>query len=70
MTFGRHLRFREAVFTLDQQLSVLGSGTREADPSPDASHRAYREAPMRLRFTGSAKHPLVLSDDPRLSSRA
>jgi len=61
----RHsLLYREAVVTDGESIAVLGAGTRE--PDPDAPPvESYRGAPRtRLRLTSSAKHPLVISDDP------
>ncbi len=59
------LIFREAIVAVGEQVSIVGSGTRE--PDPDAAQVVgYREgARTRLRLTGSEKHPLSLTDDPR-----
>ncbi len=65
------LRYCEAIIEVDERLTVVGSGTREPDPEapPDparASGGAYRDdRPTRLRLTGSARYPLMISDDPR-----
>ena len=60
----RLLRYAEAIVTDGKRVTVLGAGTRE--PDPDAPPElAYRGAqPTRLRFTGSRRHPLVMSDAP------
>jgi len=64
--FGtEHLIYREGVLELDERISVLGAGVRE--PDPDAAPTGmYRDGPpTRMRFTGTARYPLVISDDPR-----
>jgi hypothetical protein len=68
--FGRkeRFRFREAVLGLHEAIAVFGAGVREADPdaASRAAERDYREGvPMRIRMTGTARYPLMLSDDPR-----
>ncbi len=68
--FGtEHLLYREGVIEIDERISVLGAGVRE--PDPDAAPTGmYRDSqPLRMRFTGTAKYPLVISDDPRSLSR-
>ena len=61
------IRYREAAITIDERIAVLGAGVREPDPSaPPQGERGYRDGgSTRMRFTGTAKYPLVLSDDPR-----
>lgn len=61
---SRRMLFREAVIVDGESIAVLGAGTREPDPdaAPAASYRG--EPATRLRLTSSAKHPLVISDDP------
>lgn len=61
------IRYREAAITIDERICVLGAGTREPDTAvPPHGERGYRDdGPTRMRFTGTAKYPLVLSDDPR-----
>jgi len=61
------IRYREAVIAVDERITVLGAGTRELDPAtPRGLEQGYREGgPTRMRFTGTAKYPLTLSDDPR-----
>ena len=64
--FGtEHLLYREGIIATDERISVLGAGVREPDPdaAPTGMYRGDR--PMRMRFTGTAKYPLVISDDPR-----
>lgn len=64
-THTRVLHFREAVIEIGETVSVLGSGTRE--PDPDAAPTAYRDAARtRLRLTSSKKHPLSITDDPKI----
>jgi hypothetical protein len=69
-SFGRkeQFRFREAVLALDEPIAVFGAGVRETDPdaASRAGERDYRDGvPMRVRMTGTARYPLMLSDDPR-----
>jgi hypothetical protein len=61
------IRYREAAITIDERIAVLGAGVREPDPAvPPQGERGYRDdGPTRMRFTGTARYPLVLSDDPR-----
>ncbi|MEJ7603243.1 MAG: GIDE domain-containing protein [Kofleriaceae bacterium] len=63
------LRYRESVIAVDEPITVVGMGVREPDPDgPPSIERGYREAgPTRMYFTGTAKHPLLLLDDPRLA---
>lgn len=56
--------YREAIIAPGETISVTGEGVRE--PDPDAPQSGYREpAPTRLRMSGSAQVPLLMSDDPR-----
>jgi len=59
------LLFREAVLALGERIAVYGAAIRE--PIPDADgEQGYRDGgATRLRFTGTARFPLVLSDDPK-----
>lgn len=60
------LLFREATLAIGERIVVFGAATREPDPEASVSDGGYREArPTRLRFTGTARFPLVISDDPR-----
>jgi hypothetical protein len=60
------IHFREAVIAIGETISVLGSGIREPDPEA-APSAAYRDAGRtRLRLTSSRKHPLCITDDPRV----
>lgn len=62
--FMTGLRFREAILEADEDVIVLGAGIRE--PDPQAPQSGYRHTGQtRLRLTGSERHPLVISDDPR-----
>jgi hypothetical protein len=66
----RQLRVAEAVIAIGEQVAVLGSGIREPDPGGVAAS-AYRGLPpTRLRLTSSARHPLMISDDPTTTRRA
>lgn len=57
--------YREAIIEVDDTLAIYGAGVHE--PDPDAAPTGmYRDSgPQRLRFTGTAKYPLRISDDPR-----
>ncbi|HTL37980.1 MAG TPA: hypothetical protein VL326_32840 [Kofleriaceae bacterium] len=59
--FTNQVRFREAIIGVDELVSVLGAGVREADPlaPPVESYRG--EPVMRLRFSSSPEAELVLS---------
>lgn len=59
------LQYREAILEVDETIAVFGAGVRE--PDPDAARAGmYRDrGPERLRFTGTARYPLLISDDPR-----
>ena len=59
------LYYREAVLEADEQIALFGAAISEPDPdaAPTGMYRDGR--PQRLRFTGTAKYPLVISDDPR-----
>lgn len=62
--FNKGLRYREAVIDIGETISILGMGVREPDPEGTPAD-GYRSAPpTRMRFTSSAKYPLVISDDP------
>ena len=55
--------YREAVIELDGRIAVVGAGTREADPAA-APTGLYRDgAAQRLRLTGTARFPLMITDD-------
>ena len=59
-----HVMYREAVLEADERIAVVGAAVREPDPRAIANG-LYRDArPLRLRFTGTARYPLVISDDP------
>jgi len=59
------LRFREAVLELDEMITIFGGGIAEPDPDPSFAGAYREERPMRLRFSGSERFPLLISDDPR-----
>jgi len=56
---------REAILEADETVTVVGAGIREADPEalPSAGYREGGQT--RLRLTGAAKFPLLISDDLR-----
>lgn len=57
--------YREAILAVDERIAIYGAGVRE--PDPDAAPTGmYRDSgPQRLRFTGTAEYPLLISGDPR-----
>nr|HEX4313895.1 hypothetical protein [Kofleriaceae bacterium] len=58
------LEYREAILELDELIAVVGAAVREPDPDAEVSG-LYREGGgTRLRLTGSARFPLLISDDP------
>ncbi len=61
--FNKTLRYVEAVLEPGELVSVFGYGSKE--PDPDAAPAGYRDAqPMRLRISGSANYPALISDVP------
>lgn len=58
------LVYREAVLEADERIAILGAGMREPDPDAAPTGMYRDRGPQRLRFTGTAKHPLLISDDP------
>jgi hypothetical protein len=58
------LLYREAIVGVGERITVVGAGTREPDPDamPMGSYREH--AVTRLWLRGSARFPLVISDDP------
>ena len=64
--FVNSVRFREAILEVDETITVIGAGVREPDPEAIEDQGGYREmGRTRLRMIGTAKHPLLISDDPR-----
>jgi hypothetical protein len=61
--FTNQVRFREAIIRVDELVSVLGAGVREADPlaPPVESYRG--EPVMRLRFSSAPDAELLVSAD-------
>lgn len=60
--FNKALHFRESVLTLGEAITVVGIGVREPDPAV-ATTDPYRRGPgQRLRLTGSAEAPLLVTD--------
>lgn len=63
---NRELLFREAVLAVGEQIVIFGAGMREPAPEVPEGERGYRDGlAMRLRFTGTRRFPLVISDDQR-----
>jgi hypothetical protein len=59
-----HASFHEAVLAVGERVAVFGAAMREPDPDAIVGEQGYRDGgPMRLRFSGSAKFPLVIRDD-------
>ena len=55
--------WREEILLPGDEIVVAGLVARELRPDAEAAERIYREElPTRLRFVGSAAHPLMLSD--------
>lgn len=61
------IELSEAVLELDEAIAVVGAAEREPDPTA-VPVGGYRDGSLatRLRFAGSARDPLLLSDDPRM----
>jgi hypothetical protein len=60
------LLFREAILGIGERVVVYGAGMREPDPDAPIGEQGYRDPrATRLRFTGTARYPLVISDDPK-----
>jgi hypothetical protein len=66
LQYKYRLRILEMLIEPGTTITVMGSGVGERDPI--AAHpEGYRaERTTCLRFTGSKRHPLVISDDPTL----
>jgi len=65
-TSGDELLFREAILGIGERVVVYGAGVHEPDPDAPAGEQGYRDGrATRLRFTGTARFPLVISDDPK-----
>jgi hypothetical protein len=75
-TIARYLRsrsarvhvseIREAVIAVGETITILGAGTREPDPSI-RDEGTYRDGGnTRLRLTSSKKHPLYITDNPKI----
>lgn len=61
----KELRYREGVLEEGEEVAVLGYGVREPAVGTVAEDGGYREGPaMQLIMTGSARRPLLLSDEP------
>lgn len=59
------LLYREAIIGCDRKLAILGAGVREPDPDAPPTGMYRDSGPQRLRFTGTAKYRLLISDDPK-----
>lgn len=66
------LRYREGIVEMGEAVGVLGFGLREPDPGAVTESSGYRDGPfMRLVMSGSARYPLMITDDPaQLGQRA
>lgn len=62
------LVYREGIIEADEQLAVFGAGVCEPDPEATPTGMYRDSGPLRLRFAGTAKFPLLISDDPRTLS--
>jgi hypothetical protein len=58
------LLYREAIVEVGERITVVGTGTREPDPDAVAIGSYRDHAATRLWLRGSARFPLVISDDP------
>jgi hypothetical protein len=59
------LRYREGIIEVGETVAVLGRGVREPDREGASEMRGYRDAaPTVLRLGGSARAPILISDDP------
>jgi len=59
------LLFREAILGVGERIAVYGAAMREPIPE-SGGEQGYRDGgATQLRFTGTARFPLVLSDDPK-----
>ena len=59
---NKSLRYYESVLHLGETITIVGTGVRELDPSVEPTDD-YRSGPVRrLRLTGSAEAPLLISD--------
>jgi len=57
------LRYTEAAIAVGEAVTVVGAGTREADPDAAAPDHYRGDPPTRLRFSASARRPLVIRND-------
>jgi len=61
--FNKRIRYREGVLEAGEEVAVMGYGSKEPDPEGTAG-AGYRDMPsMRLRISGSANFPPLISDD-------
>ncbi|HSD89161.1 MAG TPA: hypothetical protein VLB44_16645 [Kofleriaceae bacterium] len=56
----KSLRYRECVIEVDHEIVVFGAGMLEPDPEASPPGMYRQGQPLRLRFAGSAKYPLVI----------
>lgn len=67
--FDKTLRYREGILERGETVAVMGRATREPDPDAAGEVTGYRDGPpTRLRFRGTRKTPLFLSDSKELLS--
>jgi hypothetical protein len=61
---GVRLRYTETRIAIGEAIAVFGSGAREPDPDARPPEDYRGEQPTRLLLTSSARHPLLISNDP------
>lgn len=59
--FTHQVRFREAIIGIDELVSVLGAGVREADPLAPPAETYRGEPKTRLRFSSAPEAELLVS---------
>jgi hypothetical protein len=59
--FTNQVRFREAIIGVDELVSVLGAGVREADPLAPPTESYRGEPKTRLRFSSAPEAELLVS---------
>ena len=63
--FADQLRLRESILEADEVVTVIGCGVSEPDPDAPPAGGYREDRGSRLRLTGTARYPLIISDDPR-----
>ena len=62
--FADQLRLRESILEADEVVTIVGCGVREPDPDAPPASGYRQDRRTRVRLTGTARHPLIISDDP------